>query len=68
MNKNKEIVRQSQIKIALEILKEKKIDYNLLELIVLTESLTDYITEGLVQNTTNRMRSVDNWMKNKTEQ
>lgn len=66
MSTQKQIIRQSQIKIATEILREKNVEYTLLELIVLTESLTDYIHDGLVQNATKRIREVDNWLTTKT--
>ena len=67
MNNSKQITRQSQIKIAIELLNQKNIDFNLLELVVLTESLTDYISEGLTQNTTKRIREVGKWMEEKKQ-
>lgn len=67
MNNSKLITRQSQIKIAIDLLNQKNIDFNLLELVVLTESLTDYISEGLTQNTTKRIREVGKWMEEKKQ-
>jgi len=67
MNNSKQITRQSQIKIAIELLNQKNIDFNLLELVVLTESLTDYISDGLTQNTTKRIREVGKWMEEKKQ-
>jgi hypothetical protein len=59
------IIRQSQIKIAMEFLKDKNIDVSLLELVTLTESLTDYISNGTCKETIDRVRKVDEWLKTK---
>lgn len=59
------IIRQSQIKIAMELMREKNIQPSLLELLTLTELLTDYSMNGTNKETMDRVRKVDEWLKTK---
>jgi hypothetical protein len=59
------IIRQSQIKIAIEFLKDKEINPTLVELLTLTECLTDYISNGTTKETMDRVRNVDLWLNSK---
>jgi hypothetical protein len=59
------IIRQSQIKIAMEFLKDKEINPTLVELLTLTECLTDYISNGTTRETMDRVRNVDLWLNSK---
>lgn len=62
-NTSTQIIRQSQIKTAMEFLREKGIQPSLVELLTMTEVLTDYVTNGTNKEVMDRVRSVDGWIK-----
>lgn len=64
-NKDTQIIRQSQIKIAMEYLKENNVKPSVLELIVFTEALKDYVETGLTKENITRIKSVDEFVNNK---
>lgn len=64
-NTSLQIIRQSQIKTAMEIFKDRGIQPTVLELITLTESLTEYVLVGTQKSVTDRIRKVDEWLQEK---
>ena len=66
MNQQQQIVRQSQIKVAMELLTQREIKPTVLELIVMTEVLTEYITKGVEGPVVKRIKELDNWIQDKT--
>jgi hypothetical protein len=64
-NTSLQIIRQSQIKTSMEIFKERNIQPTVLELITMTEALTDYVLLGPQQSVADRIRKVDEWLKTK---
>lgn len=65
MNKEQSIVRQSQIKVCMEYLSQRGIKPTLLELVVMTESLSEYIIKGVEGPVIKRIKEVDSWIKEK---
>jgi hypothetical protein len=65
MNQQQQIVRQSQIKIAMELLSQREIKPTVLELVVMTEVLTEYITKGVEGPVVKRIKELDNWIVEK---
>jgi arsenate reductase-like glutaredoxin family protein len=66
MNNGLHITRQSQIKLALEILQSNQIKPTIVELVTFTEALTDYIQTGLTKENISRIRQIDTWLETKT--
>ena len=66
MNQQQQIVRQSQIKVAMELLTQREIKPTVLELIVMTEVLTEYITKGVEGPVVKRIKELDVWIQDKT--
>jgi len=64
-NTSTQIVRQSQIKTVMELLKDREIKPSLLELMTITEVFTDYITNGTTKEVMDRVRKADEWLKTK---
>jgi hypothetical protein len=67
MNKETAIVRQSQIKVTMELLKEHGIVPTLLEATVMTECLADYILKGFDSSVIKRIKEVDKWIESKSQ-
>lgn len=66
MNNGIHITRQSQIKLALEILQSKEVKPTIVELVTFTEALTDYIQTGLTKENITRIRQIDTWLESKS--
>ena len=66
MNQQQQIVRQSQIKVAMELLTQREIKPTVLELVVMTEVLTEYITKGVEGPVVKRIKELDVWIQDKT--
>ena len=64
-SKDSQIIRQSQLKIALEYLRDQNIKPSVLELVVFTEALKDYVETGLTKENITRIKSVDEFVNNK---
>ena len=64
-NTSTQIVRQSQIKTVMELLKDRDIKPTFLELMTVTEVFTDYITNGTTKEVMDRVRKADEWLKTK---
>lgn len=64
-NTSTQIVRQSQIKTVMELLKDRDIKPTFLELMTMTEVFTDYITNGTTKEVMDRVRKADEWLKTK---
>ena len=65
INKDSSIIRQSQIKVAMEYLKDNNLKPTVLELVVFTEALKDYIETGLTKENITRIKSVDEFVNTK---
>ncbi len=66
MNQQQQIVRQSQIKVATDLLTQRGIQPTVLELVVMTEVLTEYITKGVEGPVVKRIKELDVWIKEKS--
>lgn len=64
-NTSTQIVRQSQIKTVMELLKDRDIKPSLIELMTVTEVFTDYITNGTTKEVMDRVRKADEWLNTK---
>ena len=59
------IVRQSQIKLALEVFQMKGITPTILELLAVTDHLVDYVENGLSPEMITKTKKVDNFIESK---
>lgn len=64
-NTSTQIIRQSQIKTVMELLKDRDIKPSLVELMTITEVFTDYISNGTTKEVMDRVRKADEWLKEK---
>lgn len=66
-NKETMIVRQSQIKLALELLLSNGIKPTMLELLATTDHLVQYVENGLDKEMIVKTKKVDDFIKSKIE-
>lgn len=64
-NKETMIIRQSQIKVALELLTINDIQPSMLELLATTDHLVQYVENGMTKDIIEKSRKVDEFISKK---
>ena len=64
--KDEQIVAQSQLKLALDFLTQKKVDFSLTELMATTNILIDYVSNGWSKELGEKVQNCDNYLAEKT--
>lgn len=64
-NKETMIIRQSQIKVALELLTINDIQPSMLELLATTDHLVQYVENGMTKDIIEKSRKVDEFINKK---
>lgn len=65
MNKDIMITRQSQIKVALELLTVNDIKPTMLELLAVTDHLVQFVENGMTKDVIDKSRKVDEFINKK---